>query len=244
MKSPGLLSAVSALLLVGGCTDSDRRSNTDAGADAAPIGMDGMMTMDAGVEALIPGLLELTTNCTVASNGKYAPDSGDAATIDICRLNGAYFWQADLDVDCDGQMTSECNLGTDPYYQNQTSFTQSDGQPLIASALPFVVLPIPSSRFSFVDADIQPGAVVAVIYQGKLVFGVFGDEGPSSVIGEGSYAMANSLGIDPNPKTGGIDSGVTYFAFVGADAVADPIEDHQAATTRGQMLAATLLQSN
>src|SRR5258707_3922068 len=54
-------------------------------------------------------LLGITAHCTVASNGKYATDDGVASTIDVCKLNGAYFWKADMDIDCDGQSTTQCN---------------------------------------------------------------------------------------------------------------------------------------
>jgi hypothetical protein len=245
---------VIVLLVVAGCAGASSNPLFDEGVDGAmhdamPVMIDAALlrdgaSFDAAMADLAPSLLALTTSCTVASNSKYAPTSGAPATIDICALNGAYFWKADMDIDCDGQMTSVCNVGADPYYQDQTSFNQSDGHPLIASVLPYVVLPIASSRFSFSTANIKPGAVVAVMYEGKLTFGVFGDEGPSSIIGEASYAMAQSLGIDPNPSTGGVGSGVTYIAFVGSSAVVSPIEDHAAATTLGESLSATLLQNN
>ncbi len=40
-----------------------------------------------------------------------------------------------------------------------------------------------------------------------------GDTGPDEIIGEASYATAKALGIDPDPETGGTDSGVTYIVF-------------------------------
>jgi glycosyl hydrolase group 75 (putative chitosanase) len=71
-----------------------------------------------------------------------------------------------------------------------------------------------------------------------------GGEGPKAIIGEASYAMAKNLGIDPDPSTGGTDSGVTYIAFTGAGAVVPKIEDHPAAVTLGQQLASTLVTAN
>ena len=52
--------------------------------------------------------------------------------------------------------------------------------------------------------------------------------------------MAASLGIDPDPATGGADTGVTYIVFTGAGAVVSPIEDHAAAVSLGEVLAAQL----
>jgi hypothetical protein len=218
------------------------------GSAASPEEQSADDTSSELVDAIDPNLAAelaaLTAKCSVASKGKYATDEGAKSTVDICKLNGAYFWKADMDVDCDGQSTAQCNHSTDPWYQNQTSFNQSDGKPLIASKLPYVVIPLPSSRFSYHAANIKPGAVVAVLYNGKLSFGVFGDEGPSNIIGESSYAMAKSLGIDPNPATGGTDSGVTYIAFTGSGAVVSPIENHDKAVSLGATLAATLLKNN
>jgi hypothetical protein len=208
----------------------DSQENVDLSAEASP--------------QLISELSALTAHCNSPSHGKYATDDGEPSNVSICKLNGAYFWKADMDVDCDGQSTSQCNHKTDPWYQNQTSFNQSNGKPLVASSLPYVVIPLPSSRFSYHTAGIHPGAVVAVIYNGKLSFGVFGDEGPSNIIGESSYAMAKSLGINPDPENGGTDGTVTYIAFTGGGAVASPIENHQAAVTLGQKLASALIQGN
>ena len=212
----------------------------------APLG-DGMLPDGAltdGGGDLAAQLGALTANCTVASTAKYSTDVGAAPSVDICRLNGAFFWKSDMDIDCDGQSTSVCNANTDPAYQNQTSFTQSNGQPLDASMLPYVVVPLPSTRFDYQAAGIQGGALAIVLYNGRLNFGVFGDEGPSDIIGEASYAMAQSLGIDPNPATGGVDSGVTFIVFTGAASVVSPIENHQAAVNLGQQLAQQLLRNN
>ncbi|MGZ3416325.1 MAG: glycoside hydrolase family 75 protein [Polyangiales bacterium] len=215
-------------------------SVVDSGT-APPPAVDSGTTPPSGGSVTAADLLALTTSCTVASKSRYATDSGGASTVDICSLPGAFFWKADMDVDCDGKRTAACSESTDPWFQPQTSFTDSTGAYLDASTLPYVVIPLPSTRFSYTSANIRPGAVVAVIYGGKVVYGVFGDEGPSDIIGEASYAMAASLGIDSNPKTGGIDSGVTYIVFTGAAAVPTRIEDHAEATALGQSLAAKLV---
>ena len=183
-------------------------------------------------------------SCAQVSNGLYATDSGLAPSIPICKLNGAVFWSADMDVDCDGKTTAQCNSNTDPSYQNQTSATDSNNGPLDAAALPYVVIPLPSSRFDYGAGGLALGSVVAVLYNGQLQYGVFGDEGPSDIIGEASYAMAKSLGIDPDPATGGVDSGVTYIAFTGPTGVVGTIEDHAMAIQVGQTRAAELIAAN
>jgi hypothetical protein len=169
-------------------------------------------------------LLAKTSSCSVASNGRYATDDGSASTVDICRTGNVYHWTADLDVDCDGVSTSVCNASTDPWYQGQTSFSTSNGSSFTASTTHFFVIPLPSSRFSYQTAGIRPGNVGAVIYNNKIVYAVFADEGPSNIIGEASYATARDLGIDPNPESGGTDGPVTFIVFTGT--VPNPVENN------------------
>jgi hypothetical protein len=185
-------------------------------------------------------LLALTTSCTVAG-GTWAKDDAGASTVSMCKLDGAYFWKADMDVDCDGKRTAACNETTDPWFQNQTSAVDSKGGWLDAAALPYVVIPLPSSRFDYSAHGIQLGSVVAVIYGGKVAYGVFGDEGPEDIIGESSYAMAASLGIDPDPANGGTDGPVTYIVFTGPSGVVSKIEDHAAAVAIGEARASLLI---
>lgn len=212
--------------------------------DAAADGNTGARP-DAGSGAsLADRLARLTSTCTVASKGKFSIHDGGPETIDICQLNGAFFWTSSMNVDCDGKETTACNGTTDPAYQSTTSFPQSDGAPLVASELPYVVIPLPSSRFDYRASDIRAGAVVIVMYNGAVAFGVFGDEGPSNLLGEASYAMAKALGIDPDPLTGGVAHGVTYVVITGASAVVSPIEQSAAAAAQGRALAEKLLQGN
>jgi hypothetical protein len=244
------VAAVCAAVLIACSSDPTRDAAPDSGALASDAATPPAPPADAGADAPSPplasALAAITATCKVASTARYSLSSGDPPTVDICSLVGAYFWTADMDVDCDGQTSAQCSAATDPSYQAQTSFTQSDGKPLDAAKLPYVVIPLPSARFSYVKADIRPGAVVAVVYKGQLAFGVFGDEGPASIIGEASYALVKSLGVDPDPKTGGLSGvrEVTYIAFTGASAVVAPIEDHARAVTLGTDLATTLVQNN
>lgn len=188
-------------------------------------------------------LLALTSSCNKIG-GSYATDDGGSSNVNICKLNGAVYWKADMDIDCDGVSTSTCNSNTDPWYQNQTSFTTSSGGWLNSATLPYYVVPLPSSRFDYTKNGIHAGQVAAVIFNGKMVYAVFGDEGPSNIIGEASVATANALGIYSNPKDGGSDGPVTYIVFTGSSGVVSPIEDHGKATSLGQSLATTLLKNN
>lgn len=217
--------------LVAACGDD---AAMDPGPDAAEI------LPDAPGDPTAAQLLGAISTCNVVG-GKYAKDSGGAATVDICGLTGAVFWKADLDVDCDGKMTAKCNLGTDPAYMNQTAATDSMGNALDAAALPYVVVPGVSTRWSYRAAGLAMGSVVAVIYGDHLEYGVLGDVGPVAAIGEASYRMAELLTINPNPSTGGTAAEVAYIAFTGMAAEVDVIEDHAMAVEIGVAHAKLLL---
>ncbi|WP_282104986.1 MULTISPECIES: glycoside hydrolase family 75 protein [unclassified Crossiella] len=174
------------------------------------------------------------------SNGKYAHDAGGARTVPVCATRSAVHWRADLDIDCDGQRTAKCNPSTDPYWQNATAFPQSDGKPLNAETLPFIVLPLASSTWNYRNSGITGGTVAAAVYRDKVVYGVVGDLGPSAIIGEASYRMAQLLGINPHPSTGGVSGAVVDFVvFPGVKSV--PIQNNATAVRLGQQAAAALV---
>lgn len=190
-------------------------------------------------------LLALVSTCTKKlSSAPYATDEDEASNLDVCGLQGAVFWKADMDIDCDGKASTTCSKKTDPSYLPETAASDSKGAPLDAAKLPYVVVPLASARFDYAKAGLRLGNVVAVIYKGKVEYGVLGDLGPASILGEASYAMAKNLGINPNPATGGVDSGVTYIAFTGTTAKITPIEDHSKAVQAGKTLAKKLVADN
>ncbi|MGW0672902.1 glycoside hydrolase family 75 protein [Streptomyces sp. NPDC002746] len=187
-------------------------------------------------------LLAKVSSCSQISNGKYRTDEETSATVPVCGANGAVFWKADMDIDCDGQVTTACNEDTDPWFQDDTAFHTSGDKPLSAEKLQYVVVPSSSSIWNYSSAGIKGGGVVAVIYDGKVEYAVVGDTGPDKIIGEASYATAKALGIDPDPETGGAESGVTYILF--KNSKVSPIESHDAAVTAGDALAKEFLQNN
>ncbi len=79
-----------------------------------------------------------------------------------------------------------------------------------AASLPYFVLP---DRFrpSIILGDI---AWVYNEANRKSAFAVFADAGPD--VGEGSMFLAGLLGIDDNPRSGGVDGGVLFFVFDGS----------------------------
>ncbi|MYT92584.1 hypothetical protein GTY40_16240 [Streptomyces sp. SID8359] len=230
----------------GGRADPDPGVPAGATADA-PAGVTVGARTDAtvGARADVPAedapvtageLLAEVRSCRQISRGKYRTDVGRAkATVPVCATGDAVFWKADMDIDCDGRRTKVCNKKTDPYFQPQTAFTSSRGKPLDSAALPFVVVPAPSRTWDYRKSGLTGGSVVAVIYEDRVRYAVIGDTGPAGIIGEGSYALAEELSIDPHPTTGGAASGVTYIAF--KDSRISPIESRARAESRGEELA-------
>ena len=162
--------------------------------------------------------------------------------VDVCGKNGAVYFNADMDVDCDGQVTDRCNdHNGDCCFQPDTAFHQSDGRPLSAGYLPYIVLPRASDNWDWHDQGIGGGSVVAVIYQGQVAYAVFGDTDSPNKVGEASYATAENLGINPSPADGGVDDGVTYIVF---PAKANPIENHDSAVSAGERAARQFVDNN
>jgi hypothetical protein len=191
--------------------------------------------------ASVSQLLALTHTCSrVVSSHSYALDSGQKTNI--CGLNGAIFWTADMDIDCDGKRTAQCNENTDCCFQPETAFTNSAGEPLTASVTPYVVIP---NDFHISGLDTSNGGnVTAIIFNNKLIYAVFGDTGPTDIIGEASYAAAAKLGINPDPSNGGTGGPVTYITFIGSGTRPSNIEDQSQTQTLGQKLSAQLVQNN
>ncbi|MFI1725317.1 glycoside hydrolase family 75 protein [Streptomyces sp. NPDC020489] len=180
-------------------------------------------------------LLAMVRDCAPVSRGRYRSDAGRPATIRVCGTREAVFWKADMDIDCDGRPGRRCNRRTDPLFSDTTAYQQSDGRHLKAERLPFIVVPTPSRIWDYRASGIRGGSVAAVVYKDRVQYAVVGDVGPRDIIGEASYASARALGIRPDPRGGGTDSGVTYIVF--KDSQVKPIEDHDAAVATGERLA-------
>ncbi|WP_367039155.1 glycoside hydrolase family 75 protein [Streptomyces sp. Je 1-332] len=212
----------------------ERKSLAIRGGSPDPVSQEGPVSAAA--------LLARTATCQQVSLGKYRTDGGAPANVPVCGKRGAVFWKADMDIDCDGRPSRACNRRTDPLFQNTTAFQESGGRQLSAEGLPYVVVPGASRIWSHTRHGITGGSVAAVIHGGKVLYAVVGDTGPTDLIGEASYAAAKSLGINPDPRSGGTDAGVTYIVFTGPKA--SPIESHRAAVARGDALARQFLGQN
>ncbi len=227
------------LTVFAACTTGSNMSDGMTDEGVVDDGMTDDATDDGAPLPTAAELLAATATCETTLGGPYAMDSGGSADISVCGARGVVFWTADMDIDCDGKRSEQCNEDTDGSYLPATSAVDSNGDPLDAATLPFVVVPLASGRFDAAEHGIEHGTVFAVVYGDQLAYGVFGDKGPSAILGEASYAMAALLGIDPDPSTGGTDGPVRYIAFPNSQV--EPIEDHAMATATGQSLATALL---
>ncbi|MFF9299101.1 glycoside hydrolase family 75 protein [Streptomyces sp. NPDC014764] len=228
----------------GAASDAAASDAATTTGSAAPAPTDaGPSPSDPGPSAPVTAadLLARVNGCTPVSKGRYRKDRGRAATVPVCGTREAVYWKADMDIDCDGRPGRHCNAATDPHFSSSTAFAQSDGRALSSEKLPYVVVPAPSSLWDYREHGVRGGSVAAVVYRDRVSYAVVGDTGPADIIGEASYAAAKTLGIDPDPRSGGTPSGVTYIVFKNSRVT--PLEDREAAETRGERLAREFVDS-
>jgi len=138
--------------------------------------------------------------------------SGAKATFML--PGGAFYIESKMDTDCDGAPSCP---SIDPHGQTQTSWNFG-GRPIDALRANYFVLPS-NIKGRLGSTRLGLGDIAAVIYNGRLEFAVYADNGPTSKIGEGSVALVQSLGFNPY-KNGriccGITSGVVTIVFPGS----------------------------
>lgn len=79
--------------------------------------------------------------------------------------------------------------------------------------VPYIVLPTVALR----HAKLGDFATVVNLRNGKVAGAIVADESGRGVpMGEGSIALAKALGIDSDPRTGGIEHGVAYVIYAGS----------------------------
>ncbi len=103
------------------------------------------------------------------------------------------------------------------YYVSMTSLFDSENPNerdprrfVDAASIPYVVLPPKGFR----RVKLGDLAMVINLHNREMSAAIVADESaPDLPMGEGSMALANALGIDSNPRTGGIDNGVVYVIY-------------------------------
>ncbi len=88
----------------GGSSSGGSSSGGDGSGSSSGGGSGG--APDPSVSAA--SLLALTEYCSPVG-GQFSTDYGADSDIPICGLEGAVFFHADMDIDCDGRRTLECN---------------------------------------------------------------------------------------------------------------------------------------
>lgn len=117
---------------------------------------------------------------------------------------------ADMDVDCDGVGG---NPHHDPCFQSDTRY-HHNGKALHAEEVPYVVVP-PVVLRRTKGKVLGSACEVTNLSNGKQTVAVVGDSGPTRKIGEGSPALCEALGLDPNPNHGGTsDRIIKYRIYV------------------------------
>jgi hypothetical protein len=82
-----------------------------------------------------------------------------------------------------------------------------------AVSIPYVVLP----PEGFKHAKLGDFATVVNLRNGKVAAAIIADESaPELPMGEGSIALASDLGIDPDPRSGGVEKGIGYVIYPGS----------------------------
>lgn len=107
------------------------------------------------------------------------------------------------------------------YYVSQTSLVDGNypvrdpRRYVDAAKFPYVVVPgsLEVPRLAY---GVRVGDVAAVIYGQRVAHAIIADSGPDGQCGEGSIRLADLLGINPDPRKGGVDTGVSYVLFPGS----------------------------
>jgi len=127
---------------------------------------------------------------------------------------GEIFIESKMDSDCDGAPSCP---SIDSSGQTQTSWTWR-GAAIDALKANYYVLPS-NLRRRLGNTRLALGDIAAVMYNGRLEFAVYADNGPLDKIGEGSISLVQNLGFNPY-KNGrvccGITSGVVLIVLPGS----------------------------
>jgi len=82
-----------------------------------------------------------------------------------------------------------------------------------AVSVPYIVLPPQGFKY----AKLGDFATVVNLRNGKVGEAIIADESaPELPMGEGSIALARTLGIDPDPRNGGVEKGIAYVIYPGS----------------------------
>ncbi|NNN07285.1 MAG: hypothetical protein HKL90_15440 [Elusimicrobia bacterium] len=120
-----------------------------------------------------------------------------------------------------------------PNGRTTTSLTYPGGASLDPGKIPYIVV---SQDFLKKYPGVGLGDYAAVSYKQKTLYAIIGDVSKKSpALGEGSLILANSLGVNPDPKASAVASGVRYVILAGTHDTPPP-SDAATIETRGTAL--------
>jgi hypothetical protein len=134
--------------------------------------------------------------------------------VEVTTANGrvqAFQYKGGMNVDTDGGTSRLAR--SDPDYQSNTSMNWAGRKALNADNIPFIVLP-PSLAAA---TGAKLGDLVQVEKNGKSMYAIYGDVGPSMKLGEASLMLAKGFDPRASPRIG-IDGGVTTTVLPGSGA--------------------------
>jgi hypothetical protein len=162
-----------------------------------------------------------TAGMTIDADGApnaYAPHNRGLDYTANAR--GAHGWVA-LVTNENGQPVLQKNGQYRGYYVSTTSLQQgnisdlrSPKKYIDATKIPYIALPQDFAR----TFDIYLGDLVVVVNRAnrRSAYAIYADVGPGGRIGEGSVALAESLGIPANPRHDSVADGIIYLVFPGS----------------------------
>ncbi|RJE19078.1 Chitosanase [Aspergillus sclerotialis] len=166
------------------------------------------------------------SNGVSSSSGAYAycGDIPNAIFLHTSKHGGSY---ADMDIDCDGSNIHGGDCGDDPTGQGETAFKSQVQQygidDLDATVHPYVVFGNEGGDVEFDPQEygMQPLGIMAVVCDGKLIYGIWGDTNGGTSTGESSISLAQLCFPDDNISGDNGHSGddVLYIGFMGDDTV-------------------------
>jgi len=199
------------------CDGSETCTNGVCGNSSNSTSFAGSSTINA---AAIYNLAQTNSESSSNTDSMWPVESDPPNLPDTVRIKtdwvqcGAYYFIADMDVDCDG-VDYTCPVNQDG--QDATTFGD-----LSAYNTPFIV--VPDDFYNNHQDEIPPNALSAVICNGQLFYGILGDTDGDTpeAIGEASWLMAQTCfpNDDLNGNNGHVPSDVFYAVFTGNSSVA------------------------
>lgn len=170
---------------------------------------------------LLGGIVQLLTRSRPVP-GTFRVPPGMVAVLP----GGQLYFDTALELDTDGWPGGVDN--GDGTHLEHTSLRYGNGGSVDANAVPYFVLPLPSSWAH--QFGISLGDCAAVLFRGRLAFATFADQGHADKLGEGSLALLRELGeerlrADGSIIDAGTAKGAVTIVFPGSGLKGRPADE-------------------